>query len=64
MVTVQFSARRSWAMGLPTILDRPTMTALAPERSPNCSFKSILQPIGVHGISPCSPLARAPTFDG
>ena len=35
MVTVQFSANNSCAIGLPTMLDRPTMTAFRPVRSPN-----------------------------
>ncbi len=39
MVTVQSSFSRSWAAGLPTMLDRPTTTAFRPASEPSSRFR-------------------------
>ena len=49
-------------MGLPTMLERPTTTARAPESSPTVARSSIMQPSGVQGTSPGRPTARRPTL--
>ena len=61
-VTVQLSAIKSWVIGLPTILERPTTTARLPERSPSRSFSSIRQPSGVQGTSALPPVASRPAL--
>ena len=63
MVTVQFSCKSKLAIGLPTILDLPTITAFLPVRSPSLSFNNNRQPNGVHGIIDFWPVLRRPTFD-
>ena len=62
MVTVQLSPSSSWAIGLPTMLERPTITAFSPDSSPSSCFSSIRQPSGVHGTSPGSPTASRPAL--
>ncbi len=66
MVTVQLSASSSWAIGLPTMLERPTTTASSPLRSPRRSFSSIRQPSGVQGTigasAPRPPVIRRPAL--
>ncbi len=61
-VTVALSPRRSWAMGLPTMFERPTTTASAPERSPRWSRSISRQPSGVQGAMAFCPVARRPTL--
>ena len=55
MVTVQLSRSSSAAIGLPTMLERPTTMALRPARSGFWSLSSMRQPAGVHGTRPSAP---------
>lgn len=48
-VTVAWFQIKSWAIGEPTILLRPTTTALAPAIWTPASLISFRQPFGVHG---------------
>ena len=50
------------AIGLPTMLERPTTTASRPERSPKRSVNSIIQPSGVHGTKPDWPTLNRPAL--
>ena len=62
-VTVQLSPINSAAIGLPTMLERPTTSARAPASDPSVSLSSIRQPNGVHGIIASSaPVASLPTL--
>ena len=47
-----FAALKSEAIGLPTILLRPTTTARLPLKSPTLSRKSVRHPSGVQAIKP------------
>ena len=64
IVTVQFSRSSNCAMGLPTRLERPTITALRPASEPSVSRSSIRQPSGVHDTGPGRPIVSLPTLAG
>ncbi len=62
MVTVQCACSSSCAIGLPTMLERPTTTASRPARLPSVSRSSIRQPSGVQGTKPSVPIESLPTL--
>ena len=64
IVTVAFSCKSSIAIGLPTILLRPTMTACLPAIGMSDRFNISITPAGVHGTSASSPRLSRPTFTG
>ena len=64
MVTVQFSLRRSWAIGFPLRLDLPSITACFPDKFFSIFLIKIKQPNGVQGTIPLFPDARLPTLIG
>ena len=62
-VTVAFAASSSWAIGLPTRIERPSTTARAPDSSTPASSSSRITPAGVHGTIASSRLCmRRPAF--
>ena len=64
IVTVAFSCKSSIAIGLPTILLRPTMTAFLPAISMSERFNISITPAGVHGTSALVPCMSRPAFTG
>ena len=62
IVTVQFSAINKLAIGLPTILDLPTIIAFFPVKFFNSSNNSILHPRGVHGTKESMFVHNLPVF--
>ena len=64
IVTVQFSASSSCAIGLPTMLERPMITASSPARSLRTDLARMMHPDGVQGASARAPDARRPTLMG
>ena len=63
-VTVAFSASSNWISGLPTMFERPTMTASMPSSEACTVLASITQPSGVQGVSAGSPVASRPALTG
>ena len=62
-VTVAFAASSSCAIGLPTRIERPSTTALAPSSSRPASLSSSITPAGVHGtIASSRPCTSRPAF--
>ena len=69
MVTVASPPRRDWtrsaAIGLPTMLLRPTTTTSAPLVSTPLRSNSSMTPAGVHDTNPSVwPMSNFPTFSG
>ena len=64
IVTVQFSRRRSCAIGLPTMFERPTTTASSPARSRRIERMSSMQPSGVQETKPGTPVMSRPALIG
>ena len=64
MVIVQLSRSRRLAIGLPTMLERPTTSAFSPANEFSRSLSSMRQPSGVQGTTPSAPLTSRPTFMG
>ena len=64
MVTVQFSRSSIMARGFPTMFERPTTTAFAPDSGTPASFRSRTQPAGVHGSSGARPRSSRPALIG
>ena len=62
IVTVQCSVSSSAAIGLPTMLERPSTRARLPFSSPSVSFSISRQPKGVHGTGASSPVHSRPTL--
>ena len=65
MVTVQLAASSRLAIGLPTMFERPTTTALRPERSlPRTRSIRSIEPAGVQGTKAVSnsPVPSLPTL--
>mgnify|MGYP006915294090 CR=1 FL=1 len=63
-VTVALSPKRSCAIGLPTMFERPTTTAFSPARLPRWSRSIIRQPSGVQGTIDFCPLAKSGGWTG
>jgi hypothetical protein len=63
-VTVQLWPTRSCAMGLPTMLERPTTTASSPARSRRTDRISSRQPRGVQDTRPGAPVMSLPALIG
>src|SRR5207253_2001543 len=66
LVTVALAASKSWAMGLPNRLERPTTTASAPSSSTSAAASSSITPSGVQGLSPTpfAPCDSSPALTG
>ena len=62
MVTVQFACSSSIAIGLPTMLLRPTTTASLPSRSIPVRRIISIAPLGVHATTPGCPLIIRPAL--
>ena len=63
-VTVAFLANSNWAMGFPTILERPMTTAFLPSSSMSYSRNISIIPAGVEGIITGWPDQRRPMLSG
>ena len=61
-VTVALRPSSMIAMGLPTMLLRPTTTASLPARSAPILSSIAMHPAGVQGANPGFPTTRLPTF--
>src|SRR5207253_7993980 len=59
---VQTCALPICAIGLPTTLERPMITASSPARSLRTDLARMAHPDGVQGASACAPDARRPTL--
>ena len=62
IVTVQLSPSRSCAIGLPTMLERPTTTASCPARSPTGRAAASGSRAGCRAPAPARPIARRPAL--
>src|ERR1019366_318075 len=62
MVTVASACKSMSAIGFPTVLLRPMTTACLPRRSMPVLSMSFMQPHGVHGLNPGSPVTSRPAL--
>ncbi len=63
-VTVQCSRNNSTAIGLPTMLLRPSTTARRPTSGISLRLSNSMMPAGVQGTNPGKPVNNRPAFSG